>query len=128
MIAPVLRATETQNVRELSRTCRQVLDKVTHGEVTPDDMMNGTFSISNVGMYGVQSLSAVVSPNQSCALGLGAIEKVVVPSSAGADTFQVATQMQATLACDHRVIDGAVGAQWLAAFKQAAENPMNLLL
>lgn len=127
MVAPLLRATETKNVREISRSCRQVLDKVTQGEVTQDDMMNGTFSISNVGMYGVQSLSAVVSPNQSCALGLGAIEKVVVPSSS-ADKFQVATKMQATLACDHRVIDGAVGAQWLGAFKQAVENPMNLLL
>lgn len=84
-------------------------------------------------MYGIKSAAPIILPSQSGALGLGSIVDTVVPrtKSSGSDgepDWEVAPIMVATLSVDHRVVDGAVAAQWLSAFKQLAENPINLLL
>jgi pyruvate dehydrogenase E2 component (dihydrolipoamide acetyltransferase) len=91
----------------------------------------GTFSIHNLGMFGVKSAAPIVLPPQACALALGAVVDTVVPraaAKAGEDNWEVAPVMVATLSCDHRVVDGAVGAQWLSALKTVVENPSSILL
>eukprot|EP00598_Pedospumella_elongata_P016892 CAMPEP_0184986598 /NCGR_PEP_ID=MMETSP1098-20130426/17278_1 /TAXON_ID=89044 /ORGANISM="Spumella elongata, Strain CCAP 955/1" /LENGTH=450 /DNA_ID=CAMNT_0027510923 /DNA_START=259 /DNA_END=1611 /DNA_ORIENTATION=+ len=96
-----------------------------------DKMAVGTFSIHNLGMYGVKSAAPIVLTPQACALSLGAIVDTVIPATPSATNDQdwaVAPILTATLSCDHRVVDGAVGAQWLSAFKNLVENPVNLLL
>ena len=92
----------------------------------------GTFSIHNLGMYGVKSAAPIILTPQACALSLGAIVDAVVPAKADGKSsgkaWQVSPVMTATLSCDHRVVDGAVGAQWLSVFKELVENPMTMLL
>jgi pyruvate dehydrogenase E2 component (dihydrolipoamide acetyltransferase) len=91
----------------------------------------GTFSIHNLGIYGVKSAAPIVLPPQACALALGAIVDTVVPNLGakdGEDNWTVAPVVVATLSCDHRVVDGAVGAQWLSAFKLLLEKPETMIL
>jgi pyruvate dehydrogenase E2 component (dihydrolipoamide acetyltransferase) len=91
----------------------------------------GTFTMVNVGMYGVKSVTPIIREPQACALGLGAITTRIVPKESPTDEddiYQESQVMTATLSCDHRVVDGAVGAQWLAAFKSYLEKPTTLLL
>lgn len=95
----------------------------------PEDEGNdsGTFSLVNVGAYGVKSIVPIVRPGHSCALGVGALQSVLAPGAVGGGA-QVRTVGTVTLSCDHRVVDGAVGAQWLQHFKSLVEKPYNMLL
>jgi pyruvate dehydrogenase E2 component (dihydrolipoamide acetyltransferase) len=88
----------------------------------------GTFTVVNVGMFGVKSCAPIIREPQACALAIGALENRIVPGDGGDEMFKESVVMTATLSCDHRVVDGAVGAQWLAAFKSYVENPSTLLL
>ncbi|EQC31803.1 hypothetical protein SDRG_10592 [Saprolegnia diclina VS20] len=132
VLAPVLRDTNLKGLDGLNADVRDLVEKVTneHSDLADDDFEGGTFTISNVGMYDVKALAAIVSPNQACSLGLGVISKRVVPNDDPDATqiYKFATQMTATLACDHRVIDGATGAQWLASFKELVEDPLRMIL
>lgn len=87
----------------------------------------GTFTVMNLGMYGIKSCAPIIREPQSCALAIGALENRIIPGD-GEEIYKEAIMMTATLSCDHRVVDGAVGAQWLAAFKSHVENPNSLLL
>ena len=99
--------------------------KARDGRLKPDEYQGGGFSLSNLGMYGVKSFSAIINPPQSCILAVGAAEKR--PIGRG-DQIVLAPVMSVTLSVDHRTVDGAVGAEWLAAFKAGLENPMSLLV
>lgn len=90
----------------------------------------GTFTMVNLGMFGVKSCAPIIREPQACALALGAIENRIVPNddAEAEDIYKESVMVTATLSCDHRVVDGAVGAQWLAAFKNHVENPVTLLL
>lgn len=125
-ISPVIQNVNQRNITDISTTFRDLLNRTVDGALTSEDLSTGTFTMSNVGTYGVKSLSAIVSPGQACSLGLGAIQRVVVPDENKG--FKTSSEMSATLACDHRVVDGAVGAQWLAAFKTLVEHPVQLLV
>ena len=92
----------------------------------PQEFQGGTFTISNLGMFGVKHFCAIISPPQSCILAVGAAEKKVVPDDNGG--FKVANVMNVTLSCDHRVVDGAVGAQWLQHFKRFLEDPVTMII
>ena len=91
-------------------------------------VQGGTFTISNLGMYGVREFTAIINPPQACILAVGSVEKRLVPSSKSATGVDVASLLTVTLSCDHRVVDGAVGAQWLSAFRGLLEDPNTLLL
>lgn len=96
-----------------------------------DGWQGGTFTISNLGMFGVKTFSAIINPPQSCILAIGAAETRVVPNegkNASEVPYKTSKVMSVTMSCDHRVVDGAVGAQWLQAFKSLIENPLNMLL
>jgi pyruvate dehydrogenase E2 component (dihydrolipoamide acetyltransferase) len=109
-------------------TVRALAEKAKAGKLAPEEYQGGTFTISNLGMYGVRTFSAIINPPQAGILAVGAAERKVVPDAAAAGAFKQSVVLSATLSCDHRVVDGAVGAQWLAAFKGYIESPTSMLL
>ncbi len=96
------------------------------GKLQPAEFMGGTFTISNLGMFGIKQFAAIVNPPQAAILAVGSTDKKVVLTKAG--DYKEQQFMNVTLSCDHRVVDGAVGAEWLQAFKGYVENPLTMLL
>jgi pyruvate/2-oxoglutarate dehydrogenase complex dihydrolipoamide acyltransferase (E2) component len=96
------------------------------GRLQPADFMGGTFTISNLGMFGIKQFAAIVNPPQAAILAVGASDSKVVQAKGG--EFREVQVMSVTLSCDHRVVDGAVGAEWLQAFKGYVESPLTMLL
>lgn len=131
---PVIRDVVSKGLKEIADEVQDFEDGIfaENGSVLDASKIGvGTFSIHNLGMYGVKSAAPIVLPPQGCALAVGTIEDTVVPNltaKEGEDNWKVSPVMIATLACDHRVIDGAVGAAWLASFRGLLENPMSMML
>ncbi|WP_321366413.1 pyruvate dehydrogenase complex dihydrolipoamide acetyltransferase [uncultured Celeribacter sp.] len=125
LITPVLRNADQKSLGTLSSEMKALAAKAREGRLKPDEYQGGGFSLSNLGMYGVKSFSAIINPPQSCILAVGAAEKRPVGRG---DQIVLAPVMSVTLSVDHRTVDGAVGAQWLAAFKAGIESPMSLLV
>ncbi|MDK3020953.1 pyruvate dehydrogenase complex dihydrolipoamide acetyltransferase [Pseudodonghicola flavimaris] len=125
LITPVLRNADQKSLGALSSEMRALAAKARDGRLKPDEYQGGGFSLSNLGMYGVKRFSAIINPPQSCILAVGAAEKRPVGRG---DQIVLAPVMSVTLSVDHRSVDGAVGAAWLAAFKAGIETPMGLLL
>jgi len=138
LLAPVIRNVDSKGLRALSAEVAGLVGGAGRGELSEEALQTGTFTLINVGMYGVKAVAPIVSLPQACVLGVGAIENRVVPAAvplkgeaAGegeGEVYRVVPGVTVTLSCDHRVIDGAVGAQWLSAFKSLVEEPMTLLL
>ena len=120
LITPIVRGADRKNLGAIARETRALVARAREGTLTPEEYTGGTITISNLGMYGIESLYAIVNPPQSCILGVGAAVKrpVVV-----GDTVTVRTVMACTLSADHRAIDGAIGAELLAAFTRYIEQP-----
>ena len=95
------------------------------GKLTPEEYQGGTFSISNLGMFGIKDFAAVINPPQGCILAVGVGEQRPVVTDGA---LALATVMSCTLSVDHRAVDGAVGAAFMAAFKQLVEDPLTMLL
>ncbi|TMW59679.1 hypothetical protein Poli38472_004748 [Pythium oligandrum] len=129
-VSPVIANVNHKGLTEINEDIRALINKANDQSLSSEDLAAGTFTISNVGMYDVRSLAGIVSPNQSCFLGFGTIEKKVVPNDDPEATqiYKYAQILTATLACDHRVVDGAVGAQWLAVYKELVEDPLKMIL
>ena len=121
LVVPVIRDAAEKTIEEIALEGTRLIDAARRGELRPDDMMDGTFTISNLGMFGVSRFTAIINPPQVAILAVGAIENRVVAS--GADAFAVRTQLTLTLAADHRVVDGALGARFLARLKEVLETP-----
>ena len=116
----MVRAADQKTLGEIAKETKELVALAREGRLTPSDYMGGTFTISNLGMYGVESLYPIVNPPQSCILGVGAaVTRPVVEGT----TVTVGSVMACTLSADHRVLDGAVGAQFLAAVKSYIEQP-----
>lgn len=88
----------------------------------------GSFSISNLGMYGINHFTAIINPPQAAILAVGGTSQKVVPDDDSKSGFKAVSVMQVTMSCDHRVVDGAVGAKWLQVFKKNLEQPIALVL
>ena len=125
LITPIIRQADRKGLRAISGELKTLAARARAGELTPEEYTGGTFTISNLGMYGVDSLYAIVNPPQSCILGVGAARPR--PVAAG-ETVAVATMATCTLSADHRAIDGATGAALLAAFRTFIEEPALLAL
>ena len=121
LVVPVIRDTAEKTVEEIALEGTRLIDAARRGELRPDDMLGGTFTISNLGMFGVSRFTAIINPPQVAILAVGAIENRVVAS--GADAFAVRPQLTLTLAADHRVVDGALAARFLARLKEVLETP-----
>ena len=126
LITPVLRSVEGKSLSAVSREMKSVVARARARKLQPAEYTGGAIAISNLGMYGVHEFSAIINPPQAAILAVGAASRVPVEAADGSVRF--ASQMMVTLSCDHRVIDGAVGAQLLEAFKKAIENPVSLLV
>jgi pyruvate dehydrogenase E2 component (dihydrolipoamide acetyltransferase) len=94
-------------------------------KLKPEEFQGGTFSLSNLGMFGIDSFSSIINPPQGMILSVGAGEQRPVVKDGA---LAIATVMTVTLTCDHRVVDGATGAKWLQAFKTFVEDPMTMLM
>ncbi|TWI29965.1 dihydrolipoamide acetyltransferase family protein [Paracoccus sulfuroxidans] len=125
LITPILRGADRMSLGTLSAEMKALAARAHQGKLRPEEYQGGGFSVSNLGMYGVKTFSAIINPPQSCILAVGASERRPVGRD---DQIVLADVMSVTLSVDHRSVDGALGAQVLAAFKDGIENPMSLLL
>ena len=130
LITPIVRRADGKGLAAISNEMKDLAARAKSGKLKPEEFQGGGFSISNMGMYGVTTFSAIINPPQSAILAVSAGEKraVVRSDKTGGDQIAIATVMTCTLSVDHRVIDGALGAKWLAAFKRVVEDPMSLML
>jgi pyruvate dehydrogenase E2 component (dihydrolipoamide acetyltransferase) len=125
LITPVIRMAETKGLSAISGEMKTLAEKARNRKLMPEDYTGGTFSISNLGMMGIKSFMSIINEPQGCILSVGAGEpRAVVKNGA----LAIATVMSVTLTCDHRVVDGAIGAAWLGAFKSLIEEPIGLML
>lgn len=125
LITPVMRNADGKGLEVISNEMKALAQKARDGKLQPEEYQGGTFSISNLGMFGVKSFEAVINPPQACILAIGAGEQRAVVKDGA---VQIATVMTVTLSVDHRAVDGAVGAEYLAAFKKLIEEPLSMLL
>lgn len=125
LLTPILREADKCSIGALSAAMRVLAARARAGKLRPDEYQGGGFSISNLGMYGVKSFTAIVNPPQSAILAVGAADRR--PIGRG-DEIVLASMMSCTLSVDHRSVDGAVGAEWLAAFRRGIEAPLSLLI
>merc|ERR1719460_2877952 len=126
LITPIVTGVEGKGLAEISETVREMAGRAKQGKLAPHEYQGGTITVSNLGMFGINQFTAIINPPQACILAVGGTEKKVVVGAEGAPT--VANMMRVTMSCDHRVVDGAVGAQWLQHFKKFMENPQAMLL
>lgn len=126
LVTPVIRRCQGKSLGSVSRELRALASRAREGVLAPNEYSGGTFTISNLGMYAVTSITPIVNPPQCAILGVGAIETRPVVSPQG--TIAIGQVMQCTLAADHRVIDGATGAEWLTALKRWLEDPVAMAL
>jgi pyruvate dehydrogenase E2 component (dihydrolipoamide acetyltransferase) len=126
LVTPVIREAQRKSLREISETLKDLANRARTKKLKPDEYQGGTLTVSNLGSYGIESFSAIISPPQAVILSVGAIVKKPVVNSAG--QIAAGERMTIGLSADHRVVDGAVGAQYLAQLRQLLENPTLLLL
>ncbi len=125
LITPIVKAAEGKGLAEISAEMKDLAGRARDGKLMPEEYQGGTFSVSNLGMFGIKEFSAIINPPQGCILAVGAgTQQAVVNDGA----VSVATVMSCTLSVDHRVVDGAVGAEFLATFKRLIETPLAMLL
>ncbi|XP_060107653.1 dihydrolipoyllysine-residue acetyltransferase component of pyruvate dehydrogenase complex, mitochondrial [Heteronotia binoei] len=127
LITPIVFNAHIKGLAAINQDVVALAAKAREGKLQPHEFQGGTFTVSNLGMYGIKNFSAIINPPQACILAVGASEKRLVPAD-NEKGFDVASMMSVTLSCDHRVVDGAVGAQWLAEFKKFLEKPNTMLL
>ncbi|MEK9961558.1 MAG: pyruvate dehydrogenase complex dihydrolipoamide acetyltransferase, partial [Rhodobiaceae bacterium] len=125
LVTPVIWAAEQKGLAEIAAISRDLATRARDGNLAPEEFSGGSFTISNLGMYGVREFAAVINPPQGAILAVGAGEERPVVHDG---QLAVATVMTVTLSADHRVVDGAVGAEWLQAFKGYIEAPVTMLL
>ncbi|UOR01319.1 2-oxo acid dehydrogenase subunit E2 [Leucobacter allii] len=126
LLTPVVRGVERLALGELGAAIRDLAERARDGGLKQHELEGGSFSVSNLGMYGTSAFSAILNPPQSGILAVGAAEKRPVVEADG--SLGVATVMTVTLSADHRVLDGALAAEWLAAFTRRIEQPMSILV
>ena len=125
LITPVVRAAELKSLIEIAAEVRELAGRARSRKLKPDEYLGATFSISNLGMFGIDEFTAVINPPEAAILAVGAMTpKPVVRDG----EIEIRQMMRVTMSCDHRVVDGAVGAQFLQTFKQILENPLYLFL
>jgi pyruvate dehydrogenase E2 component (dihydrolipoamide acetyltransferase) len=125
LITPILQNADQKNVVQISMEMKQLASRARAGELKPEEYTGGSFSISNLGMYGVKTFSAIINPPQAAILACGAAEERALVENGNISSAQM---MDMTMSVDHRVIDGALGAELLATTKFYLENPAAMLL
>jgi pyruvate dehydrogenase E2 component (dihydrolipoyllysine-residue acetyltransferase) len=125
LITPVVRGADRKSVVEIAREAKDLAARARDRKLKPEEFANATFTISNLGMMGVTEFTAIINPPGSAILAVGTVRKVPVVVD---DQVTVGQRMNVTLSCDHRVIDGALGAQFLGEVRRRLETPLLLLV
>jgi pyruvate dehydrogenase E2 component (dihydrolipoamide acetyltransferase) len=125
LITPIVRRADQKGLAAISAEMKDLAARAKSGKLKPEEFQGGGFSISNMGMFGVREFAAIINPPQGAILAIGAGEPRPVVKDG---QLAIATVMSCTLSVDHRVVDGALGAEWLAAFKAVLEDPLSLML
>ncbi|WP_444633264.1 pyruvate dehydrogenase complex dihydrolipoamide acetyltransferase [Cupriavidus oxalaticus] len=125
LITPIVRAADSKPLSVISAEIAELAARARAGQLRPDEYQGGSFSVSNLGMHGVAEFSAIINPPQAAILAVGATQPMPVVRDGQVEVAQV---MRCTLSVDHRAIDGALAAKWLAAFRRLLENPLAMLV
>jgi len=125
LVVPVIRSADMLSLSQIATTSKSFAEKAKNKQILPDDMKGNTFSISNLGMMGIEEFTAIINPPDACILAVGAMKETVGVKDGA---FYVTSVMKLTLSCDHRVVDGAVGSAFLGDVKKFIENPVNMLV
>jgi pyruvate dehydrogenase E2 component (dihydrolipoamide acetyltransferase) len=125
LITPIIRAAETKGLAAIAAEAKDLAERARNKKLKPEEYLGGTFSISNLGMFGIKSFASIINEPQGAILSVGVGEKRPVVRG---DQIAIATVMSLTLTCDHRVVDGATGARFLAALKPLIEDPITMIV
>lgn len=125
LITPVIRSADQKSIIDIAAEVRELANRARAKKLKPEEYLGATFSISNLGMFGIDEFTAVINPPEAAILAVGAMKEKPVARDGEIEIHQM---MRVTMSCDHRVVDGAVGAQFLQTFKQILENPLYLFL
>ncbi len=125
LITPVIRVADTKGIAAISNEARELAKRARDGKLKPEEYQGGGFTISNLGMYGVRDFYAIINPPQACILAVGAAEQQPVVKDG---QLAIGTVMRLSLSADHRVVDGAVGAEFISLVKELLEEPLSLML
>jgi pyruvate dehydrogenase E2 component (dihydrolipoamide acetyltransferase) len=126
LITPIIRNAEAKSLTAISAEMRDLAERARHKKLRPNEYQGGSSAISNLGMYSVREFSAIINPPHATILAVGATRRAPVEADDGSVKF--ISQLTVTLSCDHRVVDGALGAELLAAFKNFIEKPITALV
>jgi pyruvate dehydrogenase E2 component (dihydrolipoamide acetyltransferase) len=126
LVTPVIRAAQNKSLREISEAMKDLAHRARHKRMKPEEFQGGTFTVSNLGSYGIDNFSAIINPPQGFILSIGAIVKKAVIDDC--DQIVAGQRMSIGMSCDHRVIDGALGAEYLKQLRHFLENPTLLLI
>lgn len=125
LITPIVRNAEDKGLVQISNEVKDLAKRAREGKLKPEEFQGGSFTVSNLGMYGIREFGAIINPPQACILAIGAGEQRAVVEKG---EVKVRTMMSCTLSVDHRAVDGAIGAEYLQVFKKYVENPVSMLL
>jgi pyruvate dehydrogenase E2 component (dihydrolipoamide acetyltransferase) len=125
LITPIIRAAETKGLSQIATEMKDLAERARARKLKPEEFQGGTFSISNLGMFGIKSFASIINEPQGAILSVGAGEKRAVVRG---EALAIATVMTVTLTCDHRVLNGTIGANWLNAFKALVQDPLMMLV
>ncbi len=125
LITPIIRDADKKSLREISSEVRLLAKKAKEGKLVLNEFQGGNFTISNLGMYGIKEFSAIINPPQSCILAVGAGQKIPVVIDS---EISIANIVNVTMSCDHRIVDGVLGAKFLSEFKELIENPLKIVI
>ena len=125
LLVPVVRFADMKTLSQINVEVKELAGKARNRKLHPDDMTGNTFTISNLGMFGIEEFTAIINPPDSCIMAVGTIiEKPIVKNG----ELTIGKRMKVTLSCDHRVVDGATGAQFLQTFKEILEDPIRIIV
>jgi pyruvate dehydrogenase E2 component (dihydrolipoamide acetyltransferase) len=124
-LVPVVRFADGKDMQQIGSEVRELAKKAKSKKLQPQEWEGNTFTISNLGMFGIEAFTAIVNPPDSCILAVGGISEVPVVKDGQVVPGNV---MKVTLSCDHRVVDGATGSMFLNTFKNYMENPVSMLM
>lgn len=128
LITPIVFNADSKGVVDISKEVKALAGKARDGKLQPHEFQGGTISVSNLGMFGTKSFSAVINPPQAAILAIGTTQKQLVLDPNSEKGFKEAQFISVTLSCDHRIVDGAVGAKWLQYFQKYMEDPVQMIL
>jgi pyruvate dehydrogenase E2 component (dihydrolipoamide acetyltransferase) len=125
LITPIVRSADQKSLSEIATEIRDLAERARHRKLRPEEFLGATFSISNLGMFGIDEFTAVINPPEGAILAVGAMSPKPVVRN---EEVVVRQMMRVTMSCDHRVVDGATGAKFLQTFKKILENPLFLVV